>query len=123
MNDVSETGERALARGLRRAALAATCVLIALVAGWVAYPAPSGLKIAIGTVLILPLALALRGLHAGNRRTYAWTTLTIVPSLVLASTEAVANAPMQLWAGLCLLSVLTLFALLITYIRVGGRSG
>lgn len=118
MNTAPESHHAAIARGLRRAVLTATLLLFALIAAWVVYRGISMPKVVVGAILALPLVLALPRLHAGNRRTYAWMTLAVVPSLVLAITEAVANSAARWWAGLCLFTVFTLFALLIAHLRV-----
>ncbi len=51
----------------------------------------AALRWLIAVVALTPLALAAARLLAGNRRTFAWMTLCVVPYLVLALTEAVAN--------------------------------
>lgn len=106
---------------LRLGACAATLLLFALVVLWTML-APSPPRILAGVVLALPLAVGVPFLYAGTRRSYAWMTLGLTPSLVLALTEVVANPAMRSWAALVLLDVIVAFALLIAYLRVTRSS-
>ena len=106
---------------LRLAVCAAAVLLIALIVFWT-MTAPSPPRIAAGAVLALPVAVGTPFLYAGRRRSYAWMTLALAPSLVLALTEVVANPVMRNWAALVLLDVIATFALLIAYLRVTRSS-
>jgi uncharacterized membrane protein len=117
LNAGTDSQRAAIARRLRQATCAVTLILGALVARWVLYGGISALKITVGTVLTLPLIIAVPLLYAGHRRTYAWMTLAVVPSLVLAITETVANSAIRGWAALCLLAAFALFILLIAHLR------
>jgi uncharacterized membrane protein len=117
LNASAESQRAAIARRLRQATCFATLVLVALIARWVVYGNISAMKIAAGTILTLPLIVAAPLLYAGHRRTYAWMTLAIVPSLVLAITETVANSAIRMWAALCLFTAFALFVLLIAHLR------
>jgi len=96
-------------------------VLCALVVRWIAI-APSTPRVIVGAALALPLAIGIPFLYAGHRRAYAWMTLALTPSLVLALTEVVANPAMRSWAALVLLDVIAAFALLVAYLRVTRSS-
>ena len=106
---------------LRLGACAATLLLLALVLWWTML-APSPPRILAGVVLALPLAVGMPFLYASKRRSYAWMTLGLTPSLVLALTEVVANPAMRSWAALVLLDVIVAFALLVAYLRVTSSS-
>ena len=106
---------------LRLGACAATLVLLALVLLWTML-APSPPRILAGAVLALPLVVGVPFLYAGKRRSYAWMTLGLTPSLVLALTEVVANPAMRSWAAFVLFDVIVAFVLLVAYLRVTRSS-
>jgi uncharacterized membrane protein len=92
-------------------------VVIVGIGRWVAQ-APSGARIAGAVLLAAPLLLPLRGLWKRNRRTYAWTTLCLVPYIVIGITELVANPQARDWAIGCLLLSFAAFIGCIAYLRV-----
>lgn len=98
-------------------------VLIAIVAGWVLSTGVSLARMFLAIVATLPLWIPLRRLIGGERRTYAWMTLCVIPYFVLAITEAVANPAARAWAGVCLVVAFGLFVGLIGYLRVTRTSG
>jgi uncharacterized membrane protein len=106
---------------LRLGACAATLLLFVLVLWWTLI-SPSPPRILAGSILALPLAIGAPFLYAGRRRSYAWMTLGLTPSLVLALTEVIANPAMRAWAAFVLLDVIVAFALLIAYLRVTRSS-
>lgn len=113
--------ESSVARGLRFGACVAVLLLLGLVVRWVVI-APSVPRVVAGAVLGLPLAAGIRFLYAGHRRSYAWMTLALAPSLVLGLTEVVANPAMRTWAALVLFDVLAALALLVAYLRATRSS-
>jgi uncharacterized membrane protein len=96
-------------------------LLFALVLWWTLL-APSPPRILAGSILALPLLVGLPFLYAWKRRSYAWMTLGLTPSLVLALTEVIANPAMRPWAALVLFAVIVAFALLVAYLRVTRSS-
>lgn len=71
-----------------------------------------------------PLALALPGMLARNRRTYAWATLCVTPHFIYALTEIVANPAIRVLAASMLVLSLALVVALVAYLRLtraGGR--
>ena len=110
--------ELPVARHLRRAALTGLALLLGLVGGWCLEGGITLGRIALALVLTSPLWLAVRGLHRGHRRTYAWMTLAVVPYLALALMEVVANPHARAWATAWLLVCFLLFILLVGYLRV-----
>jgi uncharacterized membrane protein len=106
---------------LRLGACAATLLLFALVLWWTLI-APSPPRILAGSILGSPLVVGLPFLYSGKRRSYAWMTLGLTPSLVLALTEVVANPAMRPWAAFVLFDVIAAFALLVAYLRVTRSS-
>jgi uncharacterized membrane protein len=96
-------------------------LLLALVVLWIVI-APSTSRVVVGAALALPLAIGIPFLYAGRRRSYAWMTLALAPSLVLGLTEVVANPATRSWAGLALLNVIAAFALLVAYLRATRSS-
>jgi hypothetical protein len=113
--------ESVVAHGLRLGACAVVVLLFALVVRWVLL-APSVPRLVAGAVLGLPLAVGIPFLYAGHRRSYAWMTLALAPSLVLGLTEVVANPAMRTWAALVLLDVLAAFGVLVAYLRATRSS-
>src|SRR5690606_9674915 len=103
---------------LARWVLGVLAALIVLVLGWQLSHGFGIGRIALTALLVTPLLLPLRGLVRGNRRTYAWATLCVIPYFILGVTEAIANPQQRVWSGLCLLLALTLFASLIGYLRL-----
>jgi uncharacterized membrane protein len=74
--------------------------------------------------LLVPLAIAVPGLIARNRRTYAWATLCITPHFIYALTEIVANPAIRELAASILTLSLGLAVALVAYLRLtrsGGR--
>jgi hypothetical protein len=106
---------------LRLGACAATVLLVGLVVRWTLIT-PSMSRVVAGAILAGPLAVGLPFLYAGYRRSYAWMTLALAPSLVLGLTEVVANPAMRSWAALVLFDVVAAFALLVAYLRVTRSS-
>jgi uncharacterized membrane protein len=102
---------------LSTSAISLSFALIAVVVAWQLSVAVSSERLLAAAVFTCPLWAPLRGLIRRSRRTYAWATLCVVPYFILGVTEAVANPERRLWAGLCLLIALALFAILILYLR------
>jgi uncharacterized membrane protein len=110
--------ESALARQLRLAVLGATVALIVLVLLWRFAGGFSIGELVLVAVLITPLGIALPRLRTGERRTYAWATLAVIPALVLALTEVIANPIARPWAAMCLFLAFAVFVMLIAYLRL-----
>jgi uncharacterized membrane protein len=72
----------------------------------------------LAAVLLVPLALPLRGLLRSQRRTYAWATLCLTPHFVYGLTELVANPPLRPYAAAMLLLSLALMVALVAYLRL-----
>ena len=68
--------------------------------------------------LLAPLAIAVPGLIARNRRTFAWATLCVTPHFIYALTELVANPSIRVLAALILLLSLGLVVALVAYLRL-----
>jgi len=99
-------------------------LVFALIASVVAWQLSSGIsatKLLMSAILTCPLWAPLRGLMRGDRKTFAWATLCVIPYFILGVTEAVANPQRRVWAGACLALALAVFVLLILYLRVSGR--
>jgi uncharacterized membrane protein len=99
-------------------------LVFALIASVVAWQLSSGISartLLFCAVLTCPLWAPLRGLMRGDRKTFAWATLCVIPYFILGVTEAVANPERRVWAGLCIALALAVFVLLILYLRVSGR--
>jgi uncharacterized membrane protein len=92
--------------------------LIALVIAWQLSKQVSATRFALALLLSAPLWLPVRGLMRGDRRTYAWATLCVIPYFILGVTEAVANPLQRAWAAACLTAALALFVALIAYLRM-----
>jgi uncharacterized membrane protein len=75
-------------------------------------------------LLVTPLAIAVPGMLARNRRTYAWATLCVTPHFIYALTELVANPSIRVLAASILVLSLALAVALVAYLRLtraGGR--
>jgi uncharacterized membrane protein len=77
----------------------------------------------LASVLLLPLALAVPGLIARNRRTFAWATLCVTPHFIYALTEILANPPLRALATSILALSLGLVVTLVTYLRLTRAGG
>jgi uncharacterized membrane protein len=106
---------------MRLGACAATVFVLVLVVHWTLIAATTA-RIVAGTILALPLVVGLPFLYNRRRRSYAWMTLALAPSLVLGLTEVVANPAMRSWAAFLLFGALVVFALLVAYLRVTRSS-
>jgi uncharacterized membrane protein len=107
-----------LARRWRGLALGSIAILVALVIGWQLYPTPSVDGAAKGMFLCIPLLLPLLGLWRGNRRTYRWATLCVLPYFIVGLTEVIANPATRIWTAAMLVFALTWFVALVAYLRV-----
>lgn len=105
-----------------RAAASTLVALLALVLAWQLSKEITPARVALAALLVAPLLLPVKGLIRGDRRTYAWATLCVIPYFILGVVEAVANPAQRGWAAICLSLALVLFALLIAYLRL-TRSG
>ena len=68
--------------------------------------------------LAAPLAIAVPGMLARNRRTFAWATLCVTPHFIYALTEIVANPSIRLLAASILVLSLALVVALVAYLRL-----
>ena len=75
------------------------------------------------TMLAGPLAIALPGMLARNRRTFAWATLCVTPHFIYALTEIVANPPIRVLAASILMLSLALVVALVAYLRLTRAGG
>jgi len=107
-----------LARKVQLFTIALDIALIVLVIAWQLTDGVTVPRLLLGVALTLPLLAPLVGLYRANRRTFAWTTLCVIPYFVIGITEAVARPDSRAWTGSCLLLALTLFVALIAYIRL-----
>ncbi len=74
-------------------------------------------------VLLAPLAIAVPGLIARNRRTFAWATLCVTPHFIYALTEIVANPAIRELAASILVLSLGLAVALVAYLRLTRGEG
>lgn len=109
---------RRVADRLRIAAVALDLALIALVGIWLLSASLNAKRVLLAVLFTLPLWAPLHGLIKGQRRTYAWATLCVIPYFILGITETIANPATRGWTGTCLALALVLFVGLIGYLRV-----
>ncbi len=69
-------------------------------------------------LLVTPLAIAMPGMLACNRRTFAWATLCVTPHFIYALTELVANPSIRVLAASILMLSLALVVALVAYLRL-----
>jgi uncharacterized membrane protein len=108
--------------GARRARLC-SLILLAALAAVALLAALQGQSSAVTSgllvlVLVAPLAIAVPGLLARNRRTFAWATLCLTPHFIFALTEIVANPSIRLLAAAMLVLSLALMLALVAYLRL-----
>ena len=101
MNVPASGHESAAARRLRCAALVAIALLFALLVRWV-----------VGAPF----------LYVGHRRSFAWLTLALAPSLVLGLMEAVVDPATRAWSMLFVFVLLATFVLFVAYLRATRSS-
>jgi uncharacterized membrane protein len=106
---------------LRLGACATTALLFVQIVRWILLM-PSTPRVVAGAILALPLAICVPFLYAGHRRSYAWLTLALAPSLVLALTEAVANPVTRRWAAILVFDLFAAFAFCVAYLRATRSS-
>ena len=100
--------------------VALVLALIAVVVAWQLSSGVTALRWVLCVVFTCPLWAPLRGLIRRERRTYAWTTLCVIPYFILGVTESVANPERRVWPALCLSIAFVLFATLILFLRVSN---
>lgn len=103
---------------IRNAVLGATTLLIVAVSTWILVPTPSWPRILWAALVTLPLWIFAPALRRGDRRKFAALTLCVVPYLVLALMELIANPSARVLASVMLLLAFALFVLAIAYLRV-----
>ena len=112
----------AAAAGRARAA-ALTLLALLAVASLLAACRGERSVVSIGLLILLlvtPLAIAVPGMPARNRRTFAWATLCVTPHFIYALTELVANPSIRALAASILLLSLALVVTLVAYLRLTG---
>lgn len=103
----------------RRATFAAWALLGLALLVW-PFVVPSTAAVVPHTAFAL-LLLPLRGFWRGTIRTLRWAPLTLVPALVIALTEAIANPLARRPAALVLALLLAAFAADLAWLRVATR--
>ena len=102
----------------------ACCALLGALVLWAALAAtgwPGNALLAL--VLLLPLLAPLPGLVRGQRRTYAWATMSVIPYFIYGIVEVVANPASRVTSGSILFATLALFVALIAYLRATRAPG
>lgn len=109
---------RPTAQGVSQAAVVTMSALIVVILGWSLTSGITTLRVGIAIAVTLPLIGFLPALLRRRRRGYAALTLCLVPYLVGALTELVANPTARIWAAGTLLLAFALFVLAILYLRL-----
>lgn len=105
------------ARITRHAAHASWLALAVASAVAIATPWTGPNSLLLGLFLLAPLALPLAGYARGDRRTYGWATLCVMPGFVYGITESVANPVARGAAGWVLAASLLAFFALVAHLR------
>ncbi len=104
-----------LEKTLRWAVVLNVFLLLGALGGWqIIAGTPSWLA----ALVMVPLLLPIRGLARGQRQTFRWTLLLLVPYLTYAVMESVANPPARVWAAVVAALGSGAFAILGLYLRV-----
>jgi uncharacterized membrane protein len=121
-----EISKNAVGAGRARGAALALLALLAVTSLLAAYQGERS-AVSLGLLvflLVTPLAIAVPGMLARNRRTFAWATLCVTPHFIYALTELVANPAIRMLAASILVLSLALVVALVAYLRLtraGGR--
>jgi uncharacterized membrane protein len=113
--------ESPTARHARQATIGLQCLLLLCIILWRLLTRPTAQGAVWAIVLCIPLLLPLRGLLRGERYTYAWATLCVIPYFIVGTTESIADPRGRGWAAACLTISLALFAALIVFIRTAKK--
>jgi uncharacterized membrane protein len=106
------------AAGARRLVLALVAALIGTLVAWHAAHFSPRTAALILAIALLPWVWPLRGLVHGNRRTYAASTLLVLPYLAYGVTEVLANPGARAYAGTTVFLSFALFVALVAFLRV-----
>ncbi len=115
-----EISTNAVGAGRARGAALAFLALLAVASLLAAYQGERN-AVSLGLLVLLlvtPLAIAVPGMLARNRRTFAWATLCVTPHFIYALTELVANPAIRMLAASILVLSLALVVALIAYLRL-----
>lgn len=109
---------------VRYCMVGSTALLLAWIAAWIFAGGVSVTRVLVAAIVTVPLWLSLPRLNRGERRTYSWMTLAVVPYLVVAITEIAANPNARGWATGTLLLGFVVFIAAVAYLRLtsAGRS-
>jgi uncharacterized membrane protein len=110
-----------LARRWRAIALIAAAALVITVFGWQLVPDATINAALRSLFLCIPLFAPLYGLTQGDRYTYRWATLCVLPYFIVGLTEVVANPAVRAWAAAMLATALLWFIALVAFLRVSGE--
>lgn len=103
---------------IRTASVITIVALIVVLLGWTLSTGMSPFRLGFAAVVTLPLLVFLPALVRSRRRGYAALTLCLVPYLVGALTELVANPGARTWAATTLLLAFALFVMAIVFLRL-----
>jgi uncharacterized membrane protein len=112
------TSQSSLQRLIRAAVLLSWLALFLLVTGQQVIPSFSLNAWLRALLFTIPLLAPLRGLIRGDRYTYSWATLCVLPYFICSVTEAVADPQAHSRAIIMLGVALLWFFALISYLRV-----
>jgi hypothetical protein len=101
---------------VRRAALGCHVLLMAALAASIVAP-PTALRLAAAVLLVLPLLLTSRGLHAAQRTTLQWLAVLLVVYIGGASVEVVARSGAAPLLDVALLAAVLELGLVLALIR------
>jgi uncharacterized membrane protein len=110
------------ARDAHRFLLGAWALLMAIVCAWIATLASAAGAVAGASLVLVPLALPVRGMLARSRGTLRWAPFTLSPALIWSLTELIADPPARPLATATLAAALAAFAALLACLRAGGQS-
>lgn len=103
-------------------AVAAVAALASCVAAWIVVGASAPAALVFGSLAVVPLLVLLAALVRKRRRAFAAGTLCLIPYLVLALTELIANPAARVWAAGTLILAFAAFVACIAYLRVSRTS-
>lgn len=112
------TAAPSAARRARSLVFALVAALCAVLIAWHAVRFTPKTATFVLAVALVPWLLPLRGLLAGDRRTYAATTLLTLPYLAYGLMEVLANPGARVYAGATVFLAFALFVALVAYLRL-----
>jgi len=104
----------------RLATLGSALLLLATVVSWQLTSGLAPEPMLLAVLFSLPILAPLPGLFRGNRYTYKWATLCVMPYFIVGLTEVIADPRSRMTSTAMLTAALAWFVGLLGYLRVSA---